>query len=100
MVDYTCNPITWEVETEGIRIQRYPQLHSEFKGSLGRLCPCLKTSNYKQREKGKKEEDVENGEDKKDLIWPLLDAGSEASLQIACSQGEQGAHEAEGTFVV
>lgn len=40
------------------------------------------------------------GENKKDLMWPLLDAGSEASLQIACSQGEQGAHEAEGTFVV
>lgn len=24
MIDYICNPITWEVETGGIRIQRYP----------------------------------------------------------------------------
>lgn len=41
---------------------------------------------------GKKRGGGGKGDDERDFIWPFLGAGSETSLQIACSQGSQGAH--------
>lgn len=34
---HTCHPRTWEVEAEESRVQDQPQLHTEFKTSLGSM---------------------------------------------------------------
>lgn len=46
MVTHTCNLRTWEVEIGRSWVQSCPQLHSEFKASLGYLKPCLKTKQH------------------------------------------------------
>ena len=35
MIEYGYNSSTWDVETEGLRVQGQPQLHGEVKGILG-----------------------------------------------------------------
>lgn len=47
---HVCNPFTGEVKAEGSKVQGKPQLHKEFKASMGCMRPCLKTE-----KKGKKE---------------------------------------------
>ena len=43
MVAHTCNLGTQEVEAGGLQNQSHPQLHSEFKDSLGCLGPFKMT---------------------------------------------------------
>lgn len=40
-----CRTSTWEVETGGSRVPEHSYLHCELKASLGKMRPCLKTTN-------------------------------------------------------
>lgn len=58
---HACNSNTQEVEGGGSEVQGHPQLHSEFKASLGYIKPYLK---IKRRRKEKRVGGVRRGEGK------------------------------------
>lgn len=52
MVSHACNPSTWEVNAE-LEAQEYPQLHIQFKTSLGFRRPHLKGKQQQQQQNPK-----------------------------------------------
>lgn len=49
-LQHACNPITWEIEAKGWRIQGLPQLCCKFEIRLGKRRPCLKSRNLKRKQ--------------------------------------------------
>lgn len=45
MAVHTCNPCTWEVESEGSEIQGHPRLYCQFEVSWEHMTSCIKNQN-------------------------------------------------------
>jgi hypothetical protein len=54
VVAQCCNLSTYNVEARGSQVQGPPQPHSEVKGSLSYVNPCLKTNKQTNKQTNKK----------------------------------------------